>query len=91
MSKLFNNGEEANCGPELRVVGQVAQVLAGNVLLAQREVMGSSAGPGSRSDSSPAPLLALIQARTLSEHHTHTNRIELGQSCRLEVPSPVGF
>lgn len=45
MSKLFNNGEEANCGPELRGVGQVAQVLAGNVLLAQREVVGSSAGP----------------------------------------------
>lgn len=43
MSKLFNNAEEANCGPELRAVGQVAQVLAGYVLLTQQEVVGSLA------------------------------------------------
>lgn len=42
-SKLFNNAEEANCGPELRAVGPVARVLGRDVLLTQREVLGSSA------------------------------------------------
>lgn len=43
LSKLFNSGEEVNCGPGFTAVGQVARVLGGDVLLSQWEPEGSSA------------------------------------------------